>query len=204
MLAETGASSSNLVFSADPTSDDEAGDDDGEVGLGDTSMAQTAQAEGEGDGEEGVDEPEDDYNAAWEVLDVARTIYATVVEGKKEGEGREERLCLAECYLALGDVSSETGKSFRLSMTSFADRVAQKTSLKRYKTTLPRWPSNPLSSLPPPAPSLPSTTNSPPSSNSRPTAGPTPSPTSSSPSPASARGAPSSPRRPTSALKWPN
>lgn len=72
--------------------------------MGDTSIAQSAAPDEE------VDEPEDDYNAAWEVLDVARTIYARMVEGKQEGEAKEERLCLAECYLALGDVSCETGK----------------------------------------------------------------------------------------------
>jgi HAT1-interacting factor 1 len=66
---------------------------------------------GDQDGqEEGSDEPEDDYNAAWEILDVARTIYAKIVEGLPEGEGQEHRLCLAECYLALGDVSLETGQ----------------------------------------------------------------------------------------------
>ena len=107
-----GASSSNFVFSADPTSDD--GDDEADhAGAGDITIAETAAGDGdaEGDGADEVDEPEDDYNAAWEVLDVARTIYAKSVDGLKEGEGREERLCLAECYLALGDVSCETGTS---------------------------------------------------------------------------------------------
>ena len=64
----------------------------------------------EGENGEDVDEPEDDYNAAWEVLDVARTIYSKIVEDLKEGEGKEERLLLAECFLALGDVSLETGE----------------------------------------------------------------------------------------------
>lgn len=110
-------SSSNLVVSADPISDDEE-----EAQAGETSIAQTIPPDGEGEGEEEgngedeVDEPEDDYNAAWEVLDVARTIYAKRVEGLAEGEGREERLCLAECYLALGDVSCETGMALSLLM----------------------------------------------------------------------------------------
>ena len=66
------------------------------------------EAEGEGEGEGEGDEPEDDYNAAWEVLDVARTIYSKIVEEKG---AREDELNLAECYLSLGDVSLETGKS---------------------------------------------------------------------------------------------
>ncbi len=123
--AGAGSSSSNFVFSVDPTSDDED-DVNGNEGAGDVSIAQTVgqggkgdgegDGEGEGEGEEGgdgVDEPEDDFNAAWEVLDVARTIYAKTVDGLREGEGREERLCLSECFLALGDVSCETGRSYR-------------------------------------------------------------------------------------------
>ena len=55
-----------------------------------------------------MDEPEDDYNAAWEVLDVARTIYSKIVE---DGGSDDDKLNLAECYIALGDVSCETGKS---------------------------------------------------------------------------------------------
>nr|GFD41290.1 hypothetical protein [Tanacetum cinerariifolium] len=115
------ASSSNFVFSADPVSDDEVEDEPAAEGSGTTGETSAAQVEGsavisegqgggEGEGEAEVDEPEDDYNAAWEVLDVARTIYSKVVEEKPEGEGGEERLCLAECYLALGDVSLETGE----------------------------------------------------------------------------------------------
>ena len=42
---------------------------------------------------------------------MARTIYAKVVEDKFGEEAREEKLCLAECYLSLGDVSLETGTS---------------------------------------------------------------------------------------------
>ena len=108
-------SSSNLVVSAEPTSDAE--DDDAD--LGDVSIAQSAPVEGEdaedaeGDGDDEVDEPEDDYNAAWEVLDVARTIYAKMV-AQSDDEARDERLCLSECYLALGDVSCETGERINI------------------------------------------------------------------------------------------
>jgi HAT1-interacting factor 1 len=88
---------------AAPAGEEEQEDEPGAT-LGDTSIAQSVAPDEE------VDEPEDDYNAAWEVLDVARTIYSRMVEGKAEGEGKEDRLCLAECYLALGDVSCETGE----------------------------------------------------------------------------------------------
>jgi len=133
-----GGSGSNFVFSADPTSDDEdegEGEGQGEeqTGLGDISIAQTAAAKE--DGADEVDEPEDEYNAAWEVLDVARTIYAKIVEGFADGEGREESLCLAECFLALGDVSCETGEPF-ITYVNPAD-VVQRISLKRCWTILP-------------------------------------------------------------------
>ena len=69
------------------------------------------EQQGEGEAEaEGGEEPEDDYNAAWEVLDVARTIYIKVLEDSKE-EMKEEKMKLADTYLALGDVSCETGAS---------------------------------------------------------------------------------------------
>ena len=56
-----------------------------------------------------MEEPEDDWNAAWEVLDVARTIYAKIIESKDNEEARADKLCLADCLIALGDVSCETG-----------------------------------------------------------------------------------------------
>jgi len=57
--------------------------------------------EGDDDEEDGA-EPEDDFNAAWEVLDLARAIYI-----KEEGD--DAKLKLADTYIALGDVSLETG-----------------------------------------------------------------------------------------------
>ena len=107
MFEESGkaGSSSKLIESAELTSEDEEGG-----APGDMSIAQTVAPgdDEQGEVEDDVDD-EDDYRAAWEVLDVARTIYAKVVENLKDGQGREERLCLAECFLALGDVSLETG-----------------------------------------------------------------------------------------------
>lgn len=49
-------------------------------------------------------EPEDDFNAAWEVLELARAIYE-----KGQDENDETKMKLAETYIALGDVSLETG-----------------------------------------------------------------------------------------------
>ena len=49
-------------------------------------------------------EPEDDFNAAWEVLDLARAIYE-----KQQDESDEVKLKLAEVFITLGDVSLETG-----------------------------------------------------------------------------------------------
>lgn len=97
------ASSSNFVFSsADDVSDH------GDEAAGEASAPAPEQGGEAGQGNE-VDEPEDDYNAAWEVLDLARKIYSNMVEGLSPEEGREARLSLAESYLALGDVSLETG-----------------------------------------------------------------------------------------------
>jgi HAT1-interacting factor 1 len=63
-----------------------------------------AAAEDEQDEQEDGDEPEDDFNAAWEILDLARALF----DARKDGD-EEVSLKLAETYLALGDVSLETG-----------------------------------------------------------------------------------------------
>ena len=71
------------------------------------------------DGEESEDddgEPEDDFNAAWEVLDLARAIYE---KQKNENNDEEVRLKLADTYIALGDVSLETGLFFCLFFSSY-------------------------------------------------------------------------------------
>jgi len=83
--------------------------DDGEDHALDL-FAQAAAIE-EAEAEEGDDdddgEPEDDFNAAWEVLDLARAIYN---KQKDENNDEEVRLKLADTYIALGDVSLETEK----------------------------------------------------------------------------------------------
>jgi HAT1-interacting factor 1 len=66
-------------------------------------------AEEEDDGEEADaeddEDPEDEFNEAWEVLDLARTIWE-----KEREEGKDVGRELGECYSLLGDVSLETGE----------------------------------------------------------------------------------------------
>lgn len=70
-----------------------------------TDQDEEEEEDGEGEGEDG--EPEDDFNAAWEVLDLARAIYE---KQSDETGDHEVKLKLADTYIALGDVSLETGK----------------------------------------------------------------------------------------------
>jgi HAT1-interacting factor 1 len=90
-------------------------EDDAEEDPAIDIFAQAAQAisdsaAGDEDANEDGDEaePEDDFNAAWEVLDLARAIY----DKQKDESGDEEvKLKLADTYITLGDVSLETGSS---------------------------------------------------------------------------------------------
>lgn len=59
--------------------------------------------DGQGAVEADEDAPEDDFNAAWEVLDLARALY------ERQGDSDETKLKVADTYIALGDVSLETG-----------------------------------------------------------------------------------------------
>jgi hypothetical protein len=95
-----------LSFSGDA----EEGDDDPAVDLfAVADETGDADAEGDDDDGDGADEaePEDDFNAAWEVLDLARAIY-------EKGMGGDDRVQLkaADTLIALGDVSLETGAYF--------------------------------------------------------------------------------------------
>lgn len=76
----------SLTFSKDPGEEDENDKD------------------GSDDDEEGGDDeaPEDDFNAAWNVLDLARTLYS-------QKDDQASQMKLAETYIALGDISLETG-----------------------------------------------------------------------------------------------
>lgn len=89
----------------------------------------------EEEGEEGEDEPEDDFNAAWEVLDLARAIYDREIQ---QEEDDEVKLKLADTYIALGDVSLETGPLLAflcLSWNRYPIFSTQRNSIKQYKTT---------------------------------------------------------------------
>ncbi len=88
-----------LSFSGDVEDEDEGGDHDPPVDL----FAEASKPDVEGEAE-----PEDDFNAAWEVLDLARSIY------EKQMDGNDEmRLRVADTFIMLGDISLETGVSFR-------------------------------------------------------------------------------------------
>ena len=68
-----------------------------------------AAGEDEEDEEDEDAEPEDDFNAAWDILDLARSIF----EKQTETDHDEAlKLKLADTYVALGDVSLETGERF--------------------------------------------------------------------------------------------
>ena len=70
--------------------------------------AEEREQEQEND-EEGADaDPDDDFQSAWEILDLARAIYE-----KREDMDDEATLRLAETYIYLGDVSLETGEEHR-------------------------------------------------------------------------------------------
>ena len=91
-----------LSFSGDA----EDGEDDPAVDLFAEVSKPDAEGEEDAAGDEGADEaePEDDFNAAWEVLDLARAIYE-----KRMDEEDEMRLKVADTFIALGDISLETG-----------------------------------------------------------------------------------------------
>jgi HAT1-interacting factor 1 len=96
-----------LSFSGDAEEDDVPEGEETTVDL--FAQAEAAEA-AEDDAEREEDEeaePEDDFNAAWEVLDLARAIYEKQTE---QEEDDEVKLKLADTYIALGDVSLETGE----------------------------------------------------------------------------------------------
>ncbi|THH14757.1 hypothetical protein EW146_g5614 [Bondarzewia mesenterica] len=108
-----------LSFSGDAEDGEDAA-----VDLFAEASKAAAEEENE-DGEEGdVDaELEDDFNAAWDVLDLARAIYE-----KQQNEDDEVRLKLADTFITLGDVSSETEK-FDQAITDYSAGLTLKTDL---------------------------------------------------------------------------
>lgn len=100
-----------------------SGDGDEEDGTVDL-LTQAGKEEEEESEEEGDDgEPEDDFNAAWDVFELARSIYD---KGKDQDD--EIKLKLADTYIALGDVSLETEK-FDQAITDYSAGLALKTDL---------------------------------------------------------------------------
>ncbi|KAJ7812036.1 hypothetical protein B0H14DRAFT_3090550 [Mycena olivaceomarginata] len=99
--------------------------EDTEVDLKD--IAEEADAGEDGDAEPDDDaEPEDDFNAAWEVLDLARAIYAR--QTADDATDEDVQLKLADTYIALGDVSLETEK-FDQAITDYEAGLKLKDSL---------------------------------------------------------------------------
>jgi len=91
-----------------------------------TAAGETGVAENGGD--EGEDEePEDDFNAAWEILDLARKTYESM-------DGDVNRLKLAHTYMALGDVSLETGKIAVLIIAIVSQALPQRNLTKQSST----------------------------------------------------------------------
>ncbi|KAG2056740.1 hypothetical protein BDR06DRAFT_952372 [Suillus hirtellus] len=113
-LSSTGANGKGPILSF-------SGDADEGIDL--FGQAAIAEEEGEEDAEAEDGEPEDDFNAAWEVLELARAIYE---KGKDEDD--EVKMKLAETYIALGDVSLETEK-FDQAITDYSEGLALKLDL---------------------------------------------------------------------------
>lgn len=101
---ELGGSGPILSFSGDAEDVLAEGREDVAVDLFADAVNRIVQDDTEGDEEGDEAEPEDDFNAAWEVLDLARAIY-----DKWKEEDDEVKLKLADTYITLGDISLETG-----------------------------------------------------------------------------------------------
>lgn len=69
----------------------------------DTTEQEDDEEEEEEEEEEGGEPTEDDFETAWDILDVARVIF-------EKSEDKDTQLKLADVHLCLGDVSLETGK----------------------------------------------------------------------------------------------
>ena len=97
-----------LSFSGDAEDEEDGDDHDHDPAVDLFAEASKPDAEGEEEAGEGADEaePEDDFNAAWEVLDLARAIYEKQMDGDDE-----MRLKVADTFIMLGDISLETGAS---------------------------------------------------------------------------------------------
>jgi HAT1-interacting factor 1 len=115
-LSASGSGSAPILSFSGDAEDMDDGEDHavdllGQAAAVEEEAGEAEESEEEEDGD-GDGEPEDDFNAAWEVLDLARAIYD---KQKNEDDDEEVRLKLADTYIALGDVSLETGLFFSLS-----------------------------------------------------------------------------------------
>lgn len=68
-----------------------------------TTKVETATEEEEDDDAEDAEAADDDFETAWDILDIARVIF-------EKGQDKNTQLKLADVHLCLGDVSLETGK----------------------------------------------------------------------------------------------
>ena len=68
--------------------------------------AEEQEEEEEDDEECEQDQQDDEFETAWDILDIARVIY-------EKSEDKETRLKLSDVHLCLGDVSVETGNNER-------------------------------------------------------------------------------------------
>lgn len=93
---------------------------------------QDEEEEDEEDKEDG-DQADDDFETAWDILDVARLIF-------EKGEDKETQLKLADVHLCLADVSLETGNLYMsihetlLNCLSFTEKFDQ--SLSDYEKAI--------------------------------------------------------------------
>lgn len=87
------------------------------------AQAESAEPEEEPEKEDQAEneEPEDDFEAAWDILDLTRTVYDTM-------QGDESQLKLAATYMALADISLETEK-FDQAITDYKSALDIKTKL---------------------------------------------------------------------------
>ena len=100
---------------AEDEGEGEGGNDDPAIDL--FAEASKLDAEGEGEGEEGVGadeaEPEADFNAAQEVLDLASAIYEKQMDGDDE-----MRLKAADTFIMLGDISKQVHPTIKATYIS--------------------------------------------------------------------------------------
>jgi hypothetical protein len=104
-VATSAASLSNHFVFEDEGEEDQDGEEDASTPPSTVAAATSGGAGGGGEGNPEDDQLEDDFNAAWEVLDAARTLFGKI-------EGPKARLQEAECLVALGDLSLETGSLY--------------------------------------------------------------------------------------------